>query len=1084
MKNTFKNILLLSLALSSSLVGSAQGVNDWENPELTEINREPMRSTFDHYATFEQAQTFGRRSPFVQSLNGVWRFNYVHNHQERPMEFYQEGFDHSSWADITVPGAWEVQGFGTLIYTNARYPYLNNPPYIESKYGYGTPVGSYLREFDMPTEWKGREIFVNLGGVASAYYIWINGHKVGYAQDSSLPSEFNITKYLRAGTNSIALQVFRWSDGSYLEDQDGWRVSGITRDVELIAKPKSHIADIAIVNNLDAEYNNATTSIRVDLNNAAAKKGRYTISATLLDGRSVIAQSASKVTMQGGSSEQVTLNMNINEPRKWSCEQPNLYTVVVELKDSKGKNIDVVNSRTGYRKIEIDGRVFKLNGEPIKMKGVCRVANDPFSAKTISKERILEEVLLMKRNNINTIRTSHMPASRWLYEYCDQYGIMIIDEANVESHGMDYGPRTLAKPVEWKHAHVERMTRMIERDKNHASVLHWSLGNEAGNGPNMRAMHLAAKELDSTRVTHYHFSNNPICCDVIGGGLVKRGRPNSFGRYQYVFDLDSIATCGDKRPYLLNEFAHAMGNSIGNLKEYAVRFDKYDWLIGGTIWDWSDQSVIIKSDDHSIYGMMIPEDERAYALAEAAKPNGKYFYGYGGDFGDTVNDYNFLNNGVVPPDLKGGGKLAEVSKCFQDIEFFAVDLSRGEVEIFNKFYFTPLSDLRMQWTLLHNGVEVQRGVFQDVDIAPQQRGVVTLPLSEMKMSCEGEYVVVLSAHLKEDTRWAQSGYRIAWEQMVMQPWNFEVAIEECNKAPKVVKGEESIEITSGGSVILFDLAQARISSIELNGEPLLTSGPRLDFWRAPLDNDGTRPGKFDGQGNFKEDAAGGRLSGLWKDAGYDNMKRKIEAVSTDIIDNKAVIDVKYRLSGATADIWFDAQERYTFNGEGEFELSSKIVASEAAPEVARVGYEAEVASAFDQFEYYGMGESEAYCDKRDGAIFGRYAGDVDSQFVSYIYPQENGNKYNVRWASVTSKEGKGILVRGAEPIETSIRHFTTANLAKATHTTELEKIDNSIWNINHRSAPIGNESVGIAPLDEYVLDQGEWSFAFYFKIVE
>lgn len=1084
MKQTLKNIILLSLMLSASVVGFADAPNDWENPEVTEINREPMRATFDHYATFDEAKFFGQPSPFVQSLNGEWRFNYVHEASERPMEFYKSDFDSSSWADIKVPGPWETQGFGTLIYTNARYPYLNNPPYIVSKYGYGTPVGSYLKEFDIPAEWNDKEIFIHLGGVSSAYYIWINGEQVGYAQDSFLPSEFNITSYLRKGTNSVALQVFRWSDGSYLEDQDGWRVSGIIRDVELVAKPKSHIADIAIVNNLDEEYKNATTSILVDLSNASTKKGRYTIEATIMDGENIVAQSQAKVTLQGNSCEQITLEMNIEKPRKWSFEHPNLYTAVVELKESKGKSIDVVNSRTGYRKIEIEGRIFKLNGEPIKMKGVCRVANDPFSAKTISKERILEEILLMKRNNINTIRTAHMPANKWLYEYCDEYGIMIIDEANVESHGMDYGPLTLAKPVEWQKAHVERMTRMIERDKNHTSVLHWSLGNEAGNGPNFKAMHLAAKELDPTRPTHYHFSNGPICCDIVGGGLVKRGKPNSFGRYQDVSDLDIIADCGDKRPYLLNEFAHAMGNGAGNLKEYAERFDKYDWLIGGTIWDWTDQSVIIKSDDHNIYGMMIPEEERAFALAEAAKPNGEYFYGYGGDFGDKVNDYNFLNNGIVNPNLERGGKLDEVAKCFQNIEFFASDLSRGEVEILNKFYFTPLSDFTLQWRLLHNGVETQSGALQDIDVAPQGRGVVTLPIEQMEMDNAGEYVVVISAHLKEETPWAESGYRIAWEQMVLKPWNFETTLEECHTAPRIVEGENIIEITSGSSVIIFDTKSAKIASIDLDGKPLLEDGPRLDFWRAPIDNDGTRPGRFDGQGNFQEDAAGGRLSILWADAGYNNMQRIVRSTSTDIVGNLAIVTLKYRLYGATEDIWFDVEECYKFNNNGEFELNSKIEASKEAPEVARVGYEIEVNSAFDQFSYYGQGEIEAYSDKKEAAMYGHYSDDVDSQFVNYIYPQESGNKYNVRWASVSSREGEALLVRGSEPIETSIRHFTTANLTAATHTTELEKIDNSIWNINHRMAPVGNESAGPRPLDQYVLNQGGWNFTLHFKIIE
>ncbi|MFR9634050.1 MAG: glycoside hydrolase family 2 TIM barrel-domain containing protein [Rikenellaceae bacterium] len=1058
--------------------------NDWENPAITERNREEMSSIFDRYSTLDEAQSFGRRSPYVQSLNGVWLFNYTHQSEDRPRDFFRSDFDTSSWSDIVVPAPWEVQGFGTLIYTNIMYPFLKNPPFVAAKYGHGTPVGSYVREFEVDGDWHDREIFIRFGGVSSAYYLWVNGQMVGYAQDSSLPSEFNITKHLKSGVNSLAVEVFRWSDGAYLEDQDGWRVSGILRDVELVAKPRSYIADIFVKSDLDVESQSAKSTIEVDLKNRSSKRVSHTLLAQILDGDRVVAESRRRVTLAAGADLTTDLDMQLDKVELWSCESPSLYTVVVALEGRGGETTDVVNCRTGYRKIEIDGRIFKLNGQPIKMKGVCRVANDPFSAKTISRERILEEVLLMKRNNINTIRTSHMPANRWLYEYCDEYGVMIIDEANVESHGMGYNTETLGIRPEWEHAHVERIVRMIERDKNHPSILHWSLGNEAGTGDNFRAMHLAAKVLDPSRPTHYHFSGKPISCDIVGGGLVKNGRPNAMGRYQDVTDLDRIAECGDTRPYLLNEFSHAMGNGMGNLKEYVERFDKYDWLIGGTIWDWSDQSVVIKSDDHKIYGMQIPECDREAALREAAKPNGEYFYGYGGDFGDTPNDYNFLNNGVVTPDLARTSKLDEVSKCYQNVEFYAKDLGRGEVEVYNKFHFTSLAAFELQWLLLRDGVEIERGLLPCGDVAPQQRGVVVLPLDKMSMDREeAEYVVILSAHLREATRWADEGYRVAWEQFILKPWSFNREISRGAVAPSVCEDENILRIDMSGAEVTFDKASAKIVTLEVNGEPLLDDGPRLDFWRAPIDNDGTRQGHYNDDGEFNEDVAGGRLSKVWRKAGYDNMSREVKSLSHSIDGGVVVVCAEYRLSGNDG-VYFDVEEEYLFGGSREFELRSRIVGGGDNPEVARVGYELMVSEGVDQFSYYGQGEIEAYCDKRDGAMFGRYSGDVKSQYVSYIYPQESGNKYNVRWASVRSCSGRGLRVCGTAPLESSIRHFGTRELAQAHHSDRLKPIASSVWNINHRMAPIGNESCGGAPLPKYVLRDNAWNFTLLFEIVE
>ena len=577
------------------LTYAAVAQNDWENPEVFQVNAEPSRCTYWRGGSLEN-------ETWNLSLNGTWKFKYVHEAEDRPMDFHKAGHDVSLWDDIAVPGPWELQGFGTPIYTNIKYPFEKNPPFIKGLYDNGTPVGSYVRTFELPQSWMSDKIFIRLGGVSSAYYIWVNGQKVGYAQDSFLPSEFDISPYVKSGENTVALQVFRWSDGSYLEDQDGWRFSGIMRDVYIHRAPHAHIRDFFVYTDLDKEYRDAELNIDVDLAGAVQN---MTVEVTLYDGSKKVSQFGCPV-----SGQQCALSAKISNPKKWTAETPNLYKVMIRLKNVDGKVVDELSCNTGFREIEIDGRRFLLNGQAVKMRGVNRVEHDPFTGKYVSKERVLEEVLLMKRNNINAIRVAHMPAVEWLYEYCDLYGIMIIDEANVESHGMGYKPESLSHDPKWKAAHVARITRLVERDKNHPCVLQWSLGNETDNGINLEAMYHASKELDPTRPVHYHFANKPICCDVLGGGLVSTHR----ARYASVSALPKVLKSKDSRPYLLNEFAHSMGNGMGSLKDYFRVFESSEVFVGGTVWDWVDQGIARSVENPELYGMLIPESERTAVL--------------------------------------------------------------------------------------------------------------------------------------------------------------------------------------------------------------------------------------------------------------------------------------------------------------------------------------------------------------------------------------------------------------------------------------------------------------------------------------
>lgn len=1069
--------LLISLIVFLLVFKVAAINNDWENQFVTAVNTEKPRAYFMHYTLENEAWVYGKISSLSKSLNGTWKFKYVHSPEERPLEFYKTGYDVSSWNDIKVPGPWDMQGFGTPIYTNIRYPFEPNPPFIKGRFENGNPVGSYKTSFTVPDNWAGKEVIIRLGAVSSAYYIWVNGKKVGYAQDSYLASEFNLTRYLVKGENSLAIQVFRWSDGSYLEDQDGWRMSGIIRDVDLFANPKTTIRDFFIKPDLDATFTNGSLSIDVDVQNAGNQK--YTIEASVMDGELKICSFSQSVQ----NKTKVTFTKAFVNPRKWTLETPNLYNVVLTLKQADGKIIDVVNARTGFRKLEIKDRVFLLNGQAVKFKGVNLVETDPFTGKYVTRKRIRDEVLKMKRNNINSIRTAHYPANEYLYDLCDEYGLMVIDEANIEDHEIRATKMSMANDTTWKQAFVERMANMIERDKNHPCVVLWSLGNEAGNGPNMETIHLLAKKMDPTRFTHYHSSALPVCSDVLGGGLYHDGKKVKENRYCTVDDLELIAHDPDTRPFLLNEYSHAMGNGMGNLKEYVEMFDKYPCLTGGMIWDWVDQGIAMNVKNRKLYGMVIPEKDRSMVVNQCAQPDGEYFYAYGGDFGDKPNSLNFNDNGIVLPDLRENSKLSEVRKVYQNIEFYAKNIEAGRIEIYNKNYFTNLSEYNFNWVILENGKKISTGFLNDMALEPRQKTEITVPVNFKLMHPDKEYVLILSATLKNTMPWADAGYEIAWEQFVVKPWNYGVkSIANSETKATFTKKEDVVEVKSGDISIQFDNTLGIISTISLKGKVLVKKGMEPSFWRAPIDNDGTGLSATYKNGMLTDDKGGGRLTRSWDKAGYPSLAcvvRKMDVVQSG---NTVLVTVEKTLNGKVQATGFNVKEKYTINGEGQFSLTTDIEPFGKLPEVARIGYEMEIPSEYNQFSWYGRGENEAYSDRKDGARIGQYKKTVDELFYNYIYPQENGNRYDIRNLKITDNSLQGLTIQGKQPINATMRKYTTMNLAEAVHPFELNRLDYSILHINYLMAPVGNESCGTAPMDKYVLKPQPWHFELIFTV--
>ncbi len=1043
---------ILTLLLISLFQISAFAQNDWENEQVIGINKEPVHATFYPLSSVDEAFSDGMKSEWVQMLNGTWKFNWVPNVTDRPLDFFQTNFDTSSWNDILVPGNWQMHGYGTPIYTNIKYPFDKNPPKIGGING--NPVGSYIRSFTVPENWDEREIFIHFDGVCSAFYIWVNGEKVGYSQGSRTPAEFNLTKYLKKGDNKIAMQVFRWSDGSYLEDQDGWRLSGIFRDVYLYSTPLTQIQDFFVTTDLDEDYNNAVISAKINLKNYAKKtfiNGSVEFKLMDLDGKEIevdgeLAKTISALKL--GENKELIIRGKVTNPLKWTHETPNLYKVAIILKNSKNEITEVVACNTGFREIEIKNREVLLNGKPVMFKGVNKVEHHPVHGKMITREWLEKEVLIMKQYNINSIRPAHYPHDPYLYELCDKYGILLLDEANVESHGMRYGEESLAKDPAWEKAHVQRCRSMIQRDKNHPSVVMWSHGNEAGNGVNLVAMNDEAHRLDPTRPTHYHFAELPISSDVIGGW--KRGNgPVWQGRYLEVADLYKYETAADSRPFILNEYAHAMGNAMGNLQEYMEAFEEVDGLIGGHIWDWVDQGILQLTDD------------------------GEEWYAYGGDFGDTPNDKNFCLNGIVLPDLGITPKTIEVKRVYQNIGFKLND-KKGSLTITNKNQHITLDGVAFFWQVLENGKAINQGDFK-ANVAAGLSENYKVPVDGIHFKKDKEYLLNISAKLNDDCSWADAGHEIAFDQFILKEWSFEPEMLVSNQEMTTTQNDEFVEIVGDDFSFKFNKKSGSISEYKIAGKNLIEQGPKLNVWRAPTDNDGS----------YFPDGTNKRQCKLWLNAGLKDMQSQIESFEmTSSGSGKAVFTTSYLAANNDKTSGFNYTVDYAVFADGHFTMNAKIEPFGDLPNLPRLGYQLVFTDEFNGFEWYGRGPHESYNDRKVGALIGNYAGTVDEQFNYYVVPQENGNKTDVRWATLTNEKGIGLRVSGSTPIETSVHHFSTEALSNALHTYELEKEDKTYWNIDYRQGGLGGNSCGPQPLEKYLLKPLPVEFSLTFEPIK
>jgi beta-galactosidase len=1027
-------VVLIFVIFSLAPSGETPQVNDWENPLVVSRNTEPPHATLVPYSSLAKAisgDRFGSESLLL--LNGKWRFHWVSKPADRPKDFFRPEYDVSAWKEIAVPSNWQLQGYDVPIYLNEDYPFPADPPRIPND---RNPVGSFRTEFTIPNSWPGRQVFLHFDGVASAFYAWLNGSPVGYSEDSRTPAEFNITPFLRPGRNILAVEVYRWSDGSYLECQDFWRLSGIFRNVYVFSTPSIHIRDFEIKADLDGDYRNAKLRAKAWVWNYGSDAGRnQTVEVALFDsankplGTGVLARGTSEYIAPGAESL-FLLQADIQNPLKWSAEHPNLYTAVLSLKDERGEIVEIESAKFGFRKVEIKGGQLLLNGQPILIKGVNRHEHDPVTGQFVSRESMVKDIILMKQHNINTVRTCHYPDDPQWYELCDQYGIYLIDEANIESHGMGYDPEvTLANRPEWKKAHLDRIIRMVERDKNHPSVIIWSMGNEAGDGTNFEAGSEWIHRRDSSRPVHYERSelrpHTDIYCPMYPG----------------VDQIVAYAKQKPERPLIMCEYEHAMGNSCGNFQDYWDAIEQYPQLQGGCVWDWVDQGIW------------------------KTTPDGRKYFGYGGDFGDSPTDGNFCCNGLVLADRSVTPKTIEVKKVYQNVAFKPVELAAGRVEIVNKFFFTSLIGYQFLWSVSEDGTEIDSGELDRLDIGPRQNKAVTVPLKKLQPRPGAEYWLRFSVRLTDDLSWAPKGHEIAAEQFKL-PFYVAAPVTDFKSLPPLRKTETGEEVVIAGPEfeVRFDRVAGLLTSYRYEGIELLAKGPEPNFWRAPTDND---------FGNGME-----KRCAVWQKA---SANRTVESFAVEPIGESAVrLVAQYDLP----DVQSKHRTTYTVLGSGEVIVDNQIrVGKKDLPELPRFGMRLRVPVEFERVEWYGRGPHENYWDRAASAFVGRYKSTAREQFIPYVSPQENGYKTDVRWVAVRDEEGRGLAFCGIDLLSFSALRYAIEDMTQRSrgtmHPTDLVERDFVELNIDYKQTGVGGEdSWGARPYPQYTLFPQDYAYRF------
>lgn len=1015
-----------------------------ENPECTGINKEPYHATLVPYGSLKEAFTGKRHaSSFSQSLNGMWKFNWVDWPQKRPVDFYKPEYDVSGWKDIKVPSSFQVEGYGTPNYSNFTYIFQKDFPRVMSTpsekytaFKERNPVGSYRRDFTVPAKWNGRRIFITFDGVDAGFFIWVNGEKVGYSVNSRNAAEFDLTKYVKPGKNTLAVEVYRFTSGSYLENQDMWRLSGIFRNVTLWSAPREHIRDYFVKTNLDKQYRDAEVAVTAKVKNYGSTMMKaHELKASLYNGTTLVAGATGKKaipSLKPGEEVTVNVNFNVSNPQKWTAETPKLYTTIITINDGN-RVIETLSSRTGFREIEIKGRLFTVNGVPIKLKGVNRHENWPDDGHAVTEEQMIRDLVLIKQTNSNHVRTSHYSNDPRWYELCDEYGIYLVAEANVECH--DVQNQFNEEPT-IKAAIIDRNVANVESFKNHPSVIIWSLGNENGSGgTNFRAALIAIKKIDPSRPTHY---------EGFGIGGVNPADIDS-RMYTGFEELEKNANEDTlTKPFYLCEYAHAMFNSMGSVDLYNELFDKYPQLLGGAIWEWQDQGIYnTRNPQHPITA-------------------------FGGGFGEYPNDRYFIHKGVVFSDRSPKPHFPELKHAYQWISIREKDIKNGIVTIKNRYQFINLNGFTAKWELSEDGETVSTGNLVVGVINPSEEKDVKIPY-KVNPKPGAEYFLRVSFALAADKMWAKKGYEVASQQ-------FELpiaipAVEDHGQGGKLTLNESKDMISVKGTDfdLEFDKAKGTFSAMERDGENILQKdgGPMLHLWRAPH--------QTDDMWAYKD----------WEKNGLKDLTWVTDEVkSTQPADN--IIKIKVSLTG-TGKNNFTVHHHadYTINGKGIINVVNNVNTSDPTLVLARLGVRMFLNKDLDKFDYFGRGPMENYIDRKSGSEVGHYASSVAQQMTPYEKPMECGNHEDVRWANVTSEKGLGITIKQDSALmQVSALPYSDEEMDPVEYKIDLPKSKGTVLCISRKTLGVGSNGCGPRPLESCRVHAEPSTFSYQIQLFD
>lgn len=1024
---------------------------NWENPACLHLNRLPARARFSAFPDADTART-GGDSPWELSLNGTWRFHYAPAPAAAPADLMRESLEDAGWATLPVPSHWQLNGYGAPHYTNVIYPFVIDPPHVPSE----NPTGSYRRRFVLPEAWAGMRQLLRFDGVDSAFEVWLNEHFVGFSKGSRMPAEFDVTAFLRPGENLLAVRVFQWSDGSYLEDQDMWWLSGIFRDVTLLAVPTTALWDVTIEPGLAPDLRSAALRVRAQVAGGRAAGAR--LEATLLDAAGaetgVAASAAVAAGGEAGAGETgaVELTAQVQAPRLWSADDPYLYTLALTLRDAGGAVIAASTHRVGFRRFEVDGPRLRVNGVAVKLRGVNRHEHHPDLGRALPRATMLQDVLLMKQHNINTVRTSHYPPHPYFLDLCDEYGLYVIDEADLECHGLFFAqqPFFLSDDPAWQPAYVERMARMVERDKNHASILLWSLGNESGFGANHEAMAAWVRARYPHFLIHYEGDRHGKVSDVIS--QMYTALPEVIGYGEGAGDVGGPAAWSGlvplaayaNKPFFLCEYAHAMGNGPGGLPEYWQAFRQYERLLGGCVWEWIDHGL------------------------RATAPNGSSYFAYGGDFGDQPHDDNFVCDGLLFADRTPSPGLLQVKKMLEpvQVEAVAVGVQGATVRMHNRYEFSTLAHLQIQWEVIEDGRVLRAGSTPAPQVAPAAAAALELGWEPVAQRPGAEAWLTLRFVLAAAAPWANAGHELAFAQFAL-PQAAPVGVARVVRAAPLVAEQQgaTLHLRGGAADVAFDMVRGLLAHWAVDGRALLAAGPRLTLWRAPIDNEARGTGEA--------------VEREWRAHFLHLTRERLDRFAWQAQEDGTIaVTVETTLAPPVFEAAFACSYRYLISGDGAIALEVSGTPRGAWPAMLpRLGLELTLPGTLDQVSWLGRGPGESYADSKEAARWGLWQATVDQLLTPYVRPQENGNHTETRWVALRDLRGAGLLAAGAPTLDFSAHRYTTQDLERAQHTWELTPRPTITLHLDWRQNGLGTASCGPGVLPAHQLHAEAFCFA-------